>query len=90
MQLRHELSFGNLLSIAVVIGTAAIAWGAISAKVASAEGRIEDARIKMDDTKKDISNIENTVGRMDERVKNIERSTERQEQMLRELVQKVR
>jgi hypothetical protein len=90
MLLRKEISFGNLLSVATVLVAAAVAWGTMSTRVTGTEVKVGDIDGKVEKTRNDITEMKTTVGRMDERMKGMERSMDKQEQMMQQIIQKLK
>lgn len=90
MLVKKEISLGNLGSMVVVLISAAIAWGTMSARVESGEVKTKDLERKVEKTNEDIVDLKGTVGRMDERTKGLEKSMEKQEKLLLEIYSKVK
>lgn len=89
MQLEKKLSWGNIFSMLTVVIVAAIAYGVMTNRVAATEDKVKSLEQKADDTKKDTSELKTAVGRLDEKLKAIEKSSDRQELMLQELIRRI-
>lgn len=88
--LRKEVSVGNLLSIGTILVSAAIAWGILTSRVGSTETKMETVEKKVETVRDDISTSKVTLGRMDEKLRSVERSMDEQKQLIKEVLTKVK
>lgn len=90
MEMRREISIGNMLSILTIFVTASIAWGIMSARVGATEDAVSEVKKDLKQTTQDVQEMKNTISRMDERSKIVEKQLDRQELILKEILQKVK
>lgn len=86
---KPELSFGNLVSISVVLVTATVAWGVLTQRVSGTENAIARIEEKQKDNDKEDRKVADQIGRMDERLKSIENTINKQVDLLNEIQRKL-
>lgn len=70
-QIENKITMGNILTIAVLIFTVAVAWGALQTQMAQAETSITDHEARLRVLERDVVQ---GLSRIDERLSNMERS----------------
>ena len=70
-QIENKITMGNILTIALLIFSIAVAWGALQTQMAQAETSIADHEARLRVLERDVVQ---GLSRIDERLSNMERS----------------
>lgn len=70
-QIENKITMGNILTIALLIFSVAVAWGALQSQVAQAETQISDHEARLRVLERDVVQ---GLSRIDERLSNMERT----------------
>ena len=70
-QIENKITMGNILTIALLLFSVAVAWGALQSQVAQAETQISDHEARLRVLERDVVQ---GLSRIDERLSNMERT----------------